>query len=298
MDLHSFWQTCLDMLLGLAWLLPACTTFIFVYLLGRLALYGYREHSYLYQFGDRQVALETWINLLLPAARRIGLPRYRALITRDLNRSAINRRWDSSHFIAKQMLDGGIYTGVGLLAVIISGTSFVWVLLPAAYGVMMPVFRLHDIATRRFVSCQRDLPFIIDYLSLAMSAGLDFNKALATVVQDAPRTPLSMEFEVVMRNIRLGMSRSEALLEMERRLDSPSLKLFVQTMVQAIEMGTDVVRTLIVMSETMQEKRFQLAEEVAGKISVKMMLPLMVFVLPAVMILLLGPMLLSSPLFG
>ena len=290
--LIQVWHLMLDS----SWILPGLTTFLFVYLMGRLALYGYREHSYLYQFGDRAVALENWINLLLPLVRRIGMPRYRALVTRDLNRSAINRRWESSHFMAKQLLDGLLYLAFGVLGTVIFDVSLVWALVPAGYGFITPLMRLNAIATKRFVSCRRDLPFIIDYVSLAMGAGLDFNKALDTVIKDAPRTPLSIEFEIVLRNIRIGMSLAEALIEMERRLDSPQLRLFVQTMVQAMEMGTDVVRTLTVMSETLQEKRFQMAEELAGKISVRMMLPLMVFVLPVVMIILLGPMMLSSPL--
>ena len=96
-----------------------------------------------------------------------------------------------------------------------------------------------------------------------------------------------------MRNMRLGMSREDALLEMQRRLDSAGLKLFVQTLVQAMKMGTNVVQTLVVMSQTLQNKRFQAAEEAAGKISVQMMIPMMVFVMPATIIILLGPMIIE-----
>jgi tight adherence protein C len=89
------------------------------------------------------------------------------------------------------------------------------------------------------------------------------------------------------------MSRADALLELENRMQSPVIKLFVQTMVQALELGTDVAQTLSVISETLSQKRFQLAEEMAGKISVRMMIPMMLFVMPSVLIVLLGPMVLS-----
>jgi tight adherence protein C len=68
---------------------------------------------------------------------------------------------------------------------------------------------------------------------------------------------------------------------------------FVQTLIQAMELGTDTVKTLRAMSEQLQQKRFQLAEEKAGKISVRMMIPMLCFVLPSVGIMLFGPMMLA-----
>jgi tight adherence protein C len=158
---------------------------------------------------------------------------------------------------------------------------------------VFPYMKLADVASSRYDAVNRDLPYFIDYLGLAMGAGLDFNQALQTVIEDAPKSPLVDEFENVLRNMRLGMSRADALLEMERRMSSPNLKLFVQTLIQGMELGTDVVQTLAAMSETMQQRRFQKAEEAAGKISVRMMIPMMCFVMPSVMIILLGPMILT-----
>jgi tight adherence protein C len=126
-----------------------------------------------------------------------------------------------------------------------------------------------------------------------MGAGLDFNKGLSTILSDVKPSPLRDEFAIVMRNMKLGVSREDALIEMQRRMDTPGLKLFVQTLVQSMKMGSDVVTTLAILSETIQGKRFQEAEEKAGKISVKMMIPMMVFVMPATMIILLGPMILQ-----
>jgi tight adherence protein C len=81
-------------------------------------------------------------------------------------------------------------------------------------------------------------------------------------------------------------------------MENPNLKLFLQTLVQAMEMGTDVNQTLTALSDTFRTKRFQYAEEMAGKISVRMMVPMLLFILPAVMIMLIGPMILNSPLGG
>jgi tight adherence protein C len=173
------------------------------------------------------------------------------------------------------------------------GVAVVWWFPVVIIALLLPYLKLSDLAVTRYNACNSDLPYFIDYLSLAMGAGLDFNQSMATVVADAPKSPLSEEFALVLRNIRLGMSRADALLELERRLSSPPLKLFVQTMIQGMELGTDVVQTLASMSETLQQRRFQAAEEMAGKISVRMMIPMMCFVMPAVMIVLLGPMVLA-----
>ena len=293
--LSTLWHDAIE----LSWLISAVVNAIVIYLMARLILYGYREHSYLYQFEDRERALDNWIKVLLPLVRRAPLRRYRAMLTRDLHRSALRRSWDSSHFIAFQAVYGGAALVISyILFVVLLDQSFMWCVIAAVAAALFPLIKLNDVASRRFVSTRRDLPYFIDYLALAMGAGLDFSQALLTVVVDAPKSPLADEFAVVLRNTKLGMSRAEALLEMEQRMDSPQLKLFVQTMVQAMELGTDVVRTLVTMSETFQQKRFTMAEEMAGKISVRMMLPLMAFLMPAVMIILLGPMLLNSPLFS
>lgn len=76
-------------------------------------------------------------------------------------------------------------------------------------------------------------------------------------------------------------------------MNTPSLRLFLHTLVQGIEMGTDMLGTLQNLSQVFQTKKFQKAEEDAGKISVQMMIPMMVFVMPSVMIVLLGPLVLQ-----
>lgn len=288
--LHQAWLT----FLSAHWLFAGIANTMVLFVIARLLAFGYREHAYLYQFEDKTKALDTWIDFVLPVARRIGLPRYRADVTLKLSRSGVRRGWDSNHFIASQLIFCAFtaVVSVALLNLVLGMPLFVTLVL-VSLALLFPYLKLTDLASSRFQACNRDLPYFIDYLSLAMGAGLDFNQALATVIADAPKSPLVDEFALTLRNMRLGMSRADALLEMERRLSSPSLKLFVQTLVQGMELGTDVVQTLSAMSETLQQRRFQKAEEAAGKISVKMMIPMMCFVMPAVMIVLLGPMILS-----
>ncbi len=275
-------------------LLAGLANTMILFVVARLVAVGYREHSYLYQFQDRAKTLDAWIKFMLPVARHFKLRRYRADVTLKLSRSATRRGWNADHFIASQILLGIVTGGVSfVLLSLVLGVPFFLPLAAGAIATLFPYLKLSDLASSRYNAVNRDLPFIIDYLSLAMGAGLDFNRAMATVVKDAPSSPLVDELDLVLRNMRLGMSRAEALEEMDRRLDSQSLRLFVQTLIQGMELGTDVVTTLAAMSETLQQRRFQRAEEAAGKISVRMMIPMMGFVMPAVMIVLLGPMILA-----
>jgi len=265
--------------------------------IGRLLIHGYREHSYLYQVSDRQRTFDTWIQVLVPWVERWTkgrLERYRGFVAMNLSRAGTRLDWTPSHFIAGQIIYASVAAVVSwFFLTMLLGMSILIPLALLPIGFALPLVRLVDVATARFISVSRDLPFFIDYLGLAMGAGLDFNQGLSAVVADAPKTPLRDEFAVVLRNMKLGLTREESLMEMERRINSPSLKLFVQTLVQAMRMGSDVVQTLNIMSETIQGKRFQDAEEKAGKISVRMMIPMMVFVMPATMIILLGPMMLE-----
>lgn len=280
------------------WIFSGIAHGLIILVIGRILIYGYKQHSYLYQFEDKSKTLDNWIKFLLPYVRKFHLHKYRMFIAKNLGRAGNAQNWDSDHFIASQLIYGGAAFFISYIFFgILLDLSFFITIVFTILAISLPVLKLHDVASKRFMSCNKDLPYFIDYLTLAMGAGLDFNHGLSAVVEDASDSPLAQEFGVVLRNMKLGMTKEEALLDMESKMDSPALKLFVQTIVQAIKLGTDVVQTLIVMSETLQQKRFQAAEEMAGKISVRMMIPLMCFVLPSVMIILLGPMILSSPIF-
>lgn len=272
----------------------AITDGLVVLIVLRVLLNSYREHTYLYHAGSRDILYARWIEFLAPWFRVFELKKYRTFLSLHMSRANFRKDYDTNHFLASQLVPAIITMACAyLLLVLVLNLSIAFVLTLGAIAFAIPAIHLHDISSRRFKSCNRDLPFFIDYMALAMGAGLDFNKSLDRVVADAPCSPLSDEFKNIQRNLQLGMSRANALLELENRMQSPVIKLFVQTMVQALELGTDVAQTLSVISETLSQKRFQLAEEMAGKISVRMMIPMMLFVMPSVLIVLLGPMVLS-----
>lgn len=295
----DFWQTLVVWFMESSWILDGIASGFVVYVVAQLAWYGYREHSYLYHFEDHKRAIQTWVKFLRPFSLTFQFPRYKAWIHARKRQAAFMPEWDVYDFISYQILLGLIAGVVGFIAfVTLLGLSVSVAIGCAAAAFVYPLVSISDAGAKRQRSCFKDLPFFIDYLCLAMGAGLDFSQALARVLEDAPPSPLSQEFSMALKNMRLGMPRTEALNLMDQRMDNPNLKLFLQTLVQAMELGTDVNQTLTALSDTFRTKRFQYAEEMAGKISVRMMVPMLLFILPAVMIMLIGPMILNSPLGG
>lgn len=295
----SLWGSVAETAIDQSWILDGIASGFVIYVVANLVLYGYREHRYLYQFDDHKRAVQVWVKFLRPFAMTIRSKRYHEWIKLRKGQAAFVPEWDVTDFIAYQIL-------LALVVGIVSFVAFVTLLggpISIAIGAgaaafFYPLVSISDASAKRQRSCFKDLPFFIDYLCLAMGAGLDFVQGLAAVLDDAPKTPLSKEFGVALKNMKLGMTRAEALTMMDQRMENPNLKLFLQTMVQAMELGTDVNQTLAALSDTFRAKRFQYAEEMAGKISVRMMIPMLIFILPAVMIMLIGPMILNSPLSG
>src|SRR5690606_22374304 len=83
-----------------------------VLVVGRLLIYGYREHAYLYQLEDRSRLFDRWVQFFLPVARRIKFSSYRHFVSLSMARAASRRDWDTDHFIASQC----VYAAVGAIA--------------------------------------------------------------------------------------------------------------------------------------------------------------------------------------
>lgn len=277
----------------------ALSTGLVVAAIGLMALNLYRSHGYLYRFHDRNRALQDWVEFFLPVARRVRGERLRAFAAQAMGRAGFRSDWSTDHFIASVLVSGAaaaLLSAVLLVFVLRMGIAvpLVITLLAMAY----PALRLAEKASARLRSCTRDLSFFLDFMSLAISAGMDFNRALQAVIDNAPKSPIREEFAQIQRNMHLGMPRADALLEFERRMNAAEIKTFVQNMVQALGLGTNIADTLQTISSSFNTRRFQRAEEEAGRISVRMMIPMLCFILPVVMLMLLGPMMLSFVHFG
>jgi len=145
--------------------------------------------------------------------------------------------------------------------------------------------------TRRHRAIQRSMPFVIDLLTLAVEAGMDFMNALQRAVERRAMDPLTEELVHTIHEIQLGAPRREALRNLARRVNMPDMRSFSHALIQADELGVSIGAILRIQSDQMRQRRFDRAERLANEAPVKMLGPLMLFIFPAVFIVLLGPLL-------
>ncbi len=192
------------------------------------------------------------------------------------------------------MKAAGMAAGVvfGLLLTLLLGLSTmmavvatVGLALAGYYGIDMWLYqKAHD----RAAGMRMALADSIDLLTISVEAGLGFDAALAHVAKNTDG-PLADEFARVLQEMQIGMGRSEALRALGERSSLPELRGFTTAMVQADAFGIPVGQVLRVQSSEMRVKRRQLAEEKAQKVPVKILFPLIFFILPCLFIIVMGP---------
>lgn len=157
-----------------------------------------------------------------------------------------------------------------------------------AIGLVLPFFLLNGKAKSRKASMQKDLPDVLDILTVSVEAGLGFDGALVKL-SEKMRGALVDEFNRMLQEIRVGVPRRDALHAMALRCDVPDVSLFTTSLIQADQLGVSIGSVLRVQSAAVREKRRQRAQEKAMKAPIKMLIPLVMFIFPAIFIVLLGP---------
>ena len=158
----------------------------------------------------------------------------------------------------------------------------------AAAGWMGFDYVLDKKAKARQQTIEYALPDILDQLTIIVEAGLGFEGAFQRVIESND-TPLVHEFARVLRSIRLGMSRNEAMNQLLERTDVVQLRMFVRALNQADRSGIPIGQVFRVQADEAREKRRQRAEEKAMQLPVKLLFPLVLFILPSLFIAILGP---------
>ena len=269
------------------------SSFLMVVGLGLLFLKSARSHAWLFQFHDAKKGFHNWVEFLAPKMSLVSHQQYRAFVHLCLGRSGSSNR-SVNHFLASQFLAGVVaFSASYLLFVYIWGMTWLIPFSALALGLLLPPLSLREASAKRLKHIHRDLPFFLDYMSLSLVAGLDFSGALKATVENVAPPALKEELSRIQSNMLLGMSREQALVDFEDRLASETIRGLVQTLVSSLKLGTDLSNTLQTLSSSLSTKRFQMAEEEAGKISVRMMVPMICFILPVVLLIMIGPMFLS-----
>jgi len=161
-------------------------------------------------------------------------------------------------------------------------------LVSCAMGYFMPDLWLKGKIGARKADIQLKLPDALDLLTVSVEAGLGFDIALSKVVEKM-KGPLAEEFSRVLHEVRMGKPRRDAMKAMADRVDVVDMSQFIAALVQADKLGVSIANVLRVQSDQMRLRRRQRAEQTAMKAPLKMSFVLVFFVLPALMIVLLGP---------
>lgn len=171
----------------------------------------------------------------------------------------------------------------------LSSTNIAMCLALFLLAAVYPASWLRRKVAERLRAIVRALPFVIDLLTLSVEAGLDFMAAIKNIMDRRPNDAISSELSRMLMEIQLGKTRREAMRHLADRVGQPEVVSLMTALIQADEMGVSLGATLRIQSDQVRARRFIRAEKMANEAPVKILFPLVVFIFPAVFIILLGP---------
>ena len=205
-------------------------------------------------------------------------------------------KWSPNGFITVWLICMAIFFGIGYIVVAKKGLPytqsvlFAW--LSVAVGAMLPFSMLNSAIRKRQKAIDRQLPEVLDLLSVSVRAGLSFDGALRKIT-DRMTGPLIEEFKRMQQDVRMGAPRARALQAVAKRCDVEDLYLFITAVIQAERLGTGMGKTLNNQADNMRERRRQKAKAEALKAPIKIIFPLVLFIFPAIFVVVLLPSILS-----
>ncbi|MDF2590729.1 MAG: Type secretion system domain protein [Clostridia bacterium] len=168
--------------------------------------------------------------------------------------------------------------------------SRVMMMLAALIGItyIFPGLYLKHLIQERQHEIEKSLPDVIDMLTVSIEAGLGFDGAMAKLTEKMSGVLVS-EFAITLKEMKMGISKRDALKSMVIRVPVADLMTFVGAIIQADQLGVSIGNVLRIQSNLMRQKRRQRASELAMKAPIKMLFPMVFFILPTIFIVLLGP---------
>jgi tight adherence protein C len=194
---------------------------------------------------------------------------------------------NARQFLSLSVIASLLASLIVLLLMLAVGWFSLWALIGAAtLGYFYPRIWTRDVRRKRVTRIQKHLPIYLDFLTLAVEAGLNINGALQKAVEKGPDGPLRWEFEHVLRDLKSGLNRTESLRRLDDRLRIKEVTNLVGAVVQAERMGSGLAKSLRFQSEQRRSERFQRAEKQAMEAPVKLVFPLLMFIFPITFIVL------------
>jgi tight adherence protein C len=225
---------------------------------------------------------------LAPYLRRLPLQKYRPKAALELQKAGIGEVITVDHLLAMKALSAVVvpFLASRLFEILRNPALFLLAMVGAWY---LPDRLVADQRKSRERQILRALPGAVDVLSLSVEAGLEFLTAIQRLVERGGTSPLRDELATILNDIRLGKSRAEALKSFSQRVEIPEISSFVSVLVQADMLGASIGPVLQQQAERMRVERFQRAEKAGARASQKILFPLVLFIFPAVLIVIIGP---------
>jgi tight adherence protein C len=174
------------------------------------------------------------------------------------------------------------------MGVLLSGKGLFLVSLFTVVGFFIPNAVLYSKGARRQEQIERELPDVLDLMSVSMRAGLSFDGAMSKVTM-ASDGALAAEFGRLLQELRLGQARTSVLRDLLKRTNVDDLHYVVQALIQASDLGIPVAEVLTSQGAEMRTRRKQRAEEKAQKVTIKILFPTLFCIFPVIMIAVIVP---------
>lgn len=194
---------------------------------------------------------------------------------------------------------------IGAVIIEVIGVISIWIafavpvlkvmmMLAALIGLtyIFPGLYLKQLIQKRQHEIEKSLPDAIDLLTVSIEAGLSFDGAMSKLTEKMSGVLVS-EFSIALKEMKMGISKRDALKSMIVRMPVANLITFVGAIIQADQLGVSIGNVLRIQSNIMRQKRRQKASELAMKAPIKMLFPMVFFILPTIFIVLLGPVLIK-----
>lgn len=246
---------------------------------------------------DTRLALPASERLISPLnakfaerGRRITPAGMRESLERRIQLAGLQDTWPAERVYATKALFGGAGAIIAMLLILLNPSSMVIVagITIASILYFSPDLLLHSKGADRQGLIQKQLADVLDQITVCVEAGLSFDGAVQRVAASSTG-PLPEELARALQDIQLGVSRAVSLEKLLDRTNVKDLRVFVHAFNQAERFGIPVAQILRVQSSEIRLKRRQYAEEQAMKLPIKLVFPTVLFILPALFIVVAGP---------
>lgn len=233
--------------------------------------------------------------LVMPYSQRIEADNWRKKNKRQIISAGLENELDEEELLAYKIFLGFIVPIALAIYFFATGGGLAWwvVIAIGLGGYTYPSLWISGTRKARHEEIKLQLPFVIDLMTLSTEAGLDFIGAIQKVVEKTRSGPLVDELERMLQQIQLGTSRADAMRDFAWRIDLTEISSLVAVLITADQMGGSLGAVLRVQSDLIRTQRFSSAEKKGAAASQKLLFPLIFFIMPAVFIMIFGPVVLG-----